>query len=406
MLTVPKTTEERDEILRNPHPPIRGCLIAHFPYTPEMDEEHFQPQLKPLQVAICNIPKWAKEELPRVFMSLGQVLHIPQESREMVRKDVRGTIMWKEEEELPDTILVTILHKSTTCKVRKPRPRKTEEELPHEEEEQLRKYLVETTISGNWSTDRSGEQTENRADSYNAEKTLPTAEKGKVGSEEKNTGLETSIDSPPKDNERERLEQTRTEDDIQQILHTMEQINISQNRVVETQSEPTPDWLKEAHDSVSDSSLQLLPNTNGEWPRASRRVVTSARRGLSRDGRPGGREEQRGAAAKIQTKGNRLPIYQRPCSRFLTPTDSSSKSNIQSAEEAIEFQTLLSHFGVMDARDRAEKMVGPKFTRAQAREGILTWSRLDRLYVPEINVLKVIHHAFSSDPITMNFLSC
>ncbi|KAL3700217.1 hypothetical protein R1sor_018239 [Riccia sorocarpa] len=119
MLTVLETTEERDEILRNLHPPppIRGCLIAHFPWTPEMDKENFQPQLKPMQVEICNIPKWAKDELPRVFMILGQVLHIPQESREMVRKDVRGTILWKEEEDLPDTILVTILNKTTTCKV-------------------------------------------------------------------------------------------------------------------------------------------------------------------------------------------------------------------------------------------------------------------------------------------------
>ncbi|KAL3700216.1 hypothetical protein R1sor_018238 [Riccia sorocarpa] len=78
---------------------------------------------------------------------------------------------------------------------------------------------------------------------------------------------------------------------------------------------------------------------------------------------------------------------------ILTSRDSSSPSNIQSEDEALEFQTLCNALGVHDARDVADRRHGPKFTRAQVREGKLIWSRLDRVYVPNIRVLKVTHHA-------------
>ncbi|KAL3694938.1 hypothetical protein R1sor_008589 [Riccia sorocarpa] len=77
----------------------------------------------------------------------------------------------------------------------------------------------------------------------------------------------------------------------------------------------------------------------------------------------------------------------------ISSKDSSSNSNVQTEEEAIEFQALCSSLQVGDARERAEKRLGPKFTRAQVRERRFIWSRLDMIYVPGVlKVEKIIHH--------------
>ncbi|KAL3693758.1 hypothetical protein R1sor_007409 [Riccia sorocarpa] len=73
--------------------------------------------------------------------------------------------------------------------------------------------------------------------------------------------------------------------------------------------------------------------------------------------------------------------------------DSFSTSNVQNEEEALEFQIFCSMMGVRDARDWAKKREGPKFTRAQVRGGRFTWSRIDRLYVPELTVNLVKHYS-------------
>ncbi|KAL3679886.1 hypothetical protein R1sor_022842 [Riccia sorocarpa] len=49
-----------------------GCLVGHFPWTPEMDDEDYVLPLKPIEVEICKMPIWAKEDIPRVFMTIGQ----------------------------------------------------------------------------------------------------------------------------------------------------------------------------------------------------------------------------------------------------------------------------------------------------------------------------------------------
>ncbi|KAL3687192.1 hypothetical protein R1sor_013501 [Riccia sorocarpa] len=92
----------------------------------------------------------------------------------------------------------------------------------------------------------------------------------------------------------------------------------------------------------------------------------------------------------------------------LTSTDSSSTSNVQTGEEALEFHALCNFLGAEDARERAEKRHGPKFTRAQARGGKLTWSRLDRIYVPDIRVRTVTHHGtfWASDHLPATAVLC
>ncbi|KAL3683354.1 hypothetical protein R1sor_001376 [Riccia sorocarpa] len=72
--------------------------------------------------------------------------------------------------------------------------------------------------------------------------------------------------------------------------------------------------------------------------------------------------------------------------------DSSSRSNLQSEEEAANFQALCEGLGVSDARERCLKTQGPKFSRAQFRDGKLLWSRLDRIYVPDWRISRVTHH--------------
>ncbi|KAL3700254.1 hypothetical protein R1sor_018276 [Riccia sorocarpa] len=73
--------------------------------------------------------------------------------------------------------------------------------------------------------------------------------------------------------------------------------------------------------------------------------------------------------------------------------DSSSRSNIQADDEAAVFQDLCNTLGVLDARPLAAKTEDPKFTRAQFRHGKFSWSRIDCIYVPEYNVLKLTHHS-------------
>ncbi|KAL3702069.1 hypothetical protein R1sor_020091 [Riccia sorocarpa] len=62
--------------------------------------------------------------------------------------------------------------------------------------------------------------------------------------------------------------------------------------------------------------------------------------------------------------------------------------------------------GLRDAREIATRREGPRFTRAQTRDGKLTWSRIDRGYVAKDQVTKVIHHSqfWASDHIPLSLL--
>ncbi|KAL3695947.1 hypothetical protein R1sor_010023 [Riccia sorocarpa] len=72
--------------------------------------------------------------------------------------------------------------------------------------------------------------------------------------------------------------------------------------------------------------------------------------------------------------------------------DASSKSLLQGEDEKGEFNALCGNIGVKDAREVATKIEGPRFTRAQKRNGSFTWSRIDRIYTAQPVVGKVKHH--------------
>ncbi|KAL3699690.1 hypothetical protein R1sor_017712 [Riccia sorocarpa] len=54
-LTVLKSRAERDEILRTPHILIRGCTVAHLPWTPEKEADDYYPSLEPTDVEIEDV---------------------------------------------------------------------------------------------------------------------------------------------------------------------------------------------------------------------------------------------------------------------------------------------------------------------------------------------------------------
>ncbi|KAL3696065.1 hypothetical protein R1sor_010141 [Riccia sorocarpa] len=347
----------------------------------------------------------------------------------MVRKDVRRTILWKEGEELLETILVTILHRTTTCRVRRPQPRRKKEQSTDEEEEQLRKFLEETTVRGGRSLERLERRYENNGSEEGISRDLSiSAEGNNAGNADR--GLNGEIVQGRQPREKEAHECRRREEEIQQILHTMENFNIRQNQHEERYREPTPDWLNEAQFSAADNSVYALPDeTHLEAEKIKFLVVVltpdyeviassslGRRRGVALLYRKdikllqSERDDQgRVIWRRFKTEDHEFSIasiyapnesadrivfwrYLRAMlppgqwllavdwNAVLTSKDSSSKTNIQSDAEAAEFRALCMQLGVEDAKELLEKRQGPKYTMVQARGGKITWSRLNRVW--------------------------
>ncbi|KAL3692518.1 hypothetical protein R1sor_006169 [Riccia sorocarpa] len=72
--------------------------------------------------------------------------------------------------------------------------------------------------------------------------------------------------------------------------------------------------------------------------------------------------------------------------------DSNSRSNRQSEDEALHFRNFCVMFDLKDAKEVAARTEGPRYTRAQMRDGKFCWSRLDRLYTSDYTIWKVVHH--------------
>ncbi|KAL3698329.1 hypothetical protein R1sor_012405 [Riccia sorocarpa] len=80
-----------------------------------------------------------------------------------------------------------------------------------------------------------------------------------------------------------------------------------------------------------------------------------------------------------------------------SPRDSSSKSNLLSRQESVNFLTFKSRFNLHDVRECGAEQRGPRYTRMQNRQGKFIWSVLDRFYAP-VSFLgtfhaRMIHHA-------------
>ncbi|KAL3694937.1 hypothetical protein R1sor_008588 [Riccia sorocarpa] len=225
-------------------------------------------------------------------------------------KDVRGTILWKEGDELPDTILVTILHKSTTCKVRKSQPKKKEDTSTEDDEQQLRRYLEEGSVNGGRTSDHSEDQLDNGHNAHEEENSLSIA----TGAQRNSGGLQrtgdANVETRGTNAELQRLEQRRREEEIQQILHTMEQINLRQNYTNDRPREHTPQWLKETQGSSINNSIQIMSNVDNQLQMGTGNTDTRSRRAVRRSNKGGGPrvtkgERQQRARQKMSTAGER-----------------------------------------------------------------------------------------------------
>ncbi|KAL3683820.1 hypothetical protein R1sor_001842 [Riccia sorocarpa] len=77
--------------------------------------------------------------------------------------------------------------------------------------------------------------------------------------------------------------------------------------------------------------------------------------------------------------------------RMIRTVKGDRKRKLQAHQRATTSEPI--EFGLRDARDLTPVRVGPKFSRAQRRNGVLTWSRIDRVYTSDFEVLRIIHHA-------------
>ncbi|KAL3683355.1 hypothetical protein R1sor_001377 [Riccia sorocarpa] len=118
IITMLRSTEDRDKVLKMPHQPIRGCLVAHFAWEPEIDDDNYKPLLTPDWIQICKVPKWAREDIPKIFTRFGQVLSIPQDSRELANRDAMALVLREETVPLPEAITVSLGERRVDCKVR------------------------------------------------------------------------------------------------------------------------------------------------------------------------------------------------------------------------------------------------------------------------------------------------
>ncbi|KAL3687193.1 hypothetical protein R1sor_013502 [Riccia sorocarpa] len=143
------------------------------------------------------------------------------------------------------------------------------------------------TVTGDWITDRSGCEPEYSGNEEGAAKSKHTTAEERQMLEGTNERTGTNSRGPAGGKDLEAFQRRTTEDDIQQILHNMEQFNIRQNRFEEPRRELTPDWLKETQDSNTDGSLLVIPFEAGRMQGAGRGGSTVTRRATNRTGRTG-----------------------------------------------------------------------------------------------------------------------
>ncbi|KAL3681276.1 hypothetical protein R1sor_024232 [Riccia sorocarpa] len=128
-LTMLKTRQDRDVVLSHVHPHIRGCVVAHMQWTLDMDMVGYKPKMKPLEVEVSYLPKWAKKELPKVFLSLGPVLSFPPETQEMLQSSVMATILWDQVKSLPDSVFLSLAGCKYKCQLRKVMHKKEDDDI-------------------------------------------------------------------------------------------------------------------------------------------------------------------------------------------------------------------------------------------------------------------------------------
>ncbi|KAL3677816.1 hypothetical protein R1sor_020772 [Riccia sorocarpa] len=156
-LTILKTKEDKETILSHVHANIRGCVVAHLPWSSEMDVIGYSPSLKPMEVALSGVPTWAKPDIPKIFLMLGPGTSLPLESREMVHKDIVATILWDEAKDLPKSMLVCIAGCDFKCEVRKVVQKKTTDDTEHSDQEDTGEDNQKNNVEDNRTLIKAGE---------------------------------------------------------------------------------------------------------------------------------------------------------------------------------------------------------------------------------------------------------
>ncbi|KAL3693516.1 hypothetical protein R1sor_007167 [Riccia sorocarpa] len=478
-----------------------------------MDDDTYIPTAKPLLVQISRVPLWAKEDLPKIFRKLGQVLQIPQESRELVKRAVKALILWNEGDRLPDSILVAMGERQVWCNVRALKRKLSEDDSsdsevedadplppPSKRETQGAALKPQTsnmeTSTRTQTTDTTDQDERIRraveaipqargttwidpiAEALASRDNLPlqySAHRSALGGHQNATAAPLpntvphssscprveaaagSIDTPSwlKDSADQGAGCTDNEADSplgsapvqrgltkstprtyrrtppRQSLKNGPRGKVGKTTTRTIHSPPQcddirKDWRASSSkkrrfgqgegETISEPSLELNLCTPGDH-RISRRGVALLFKNefqlLSSGHDDAGRfvwgryqagDKQIHVAsiyAPNQTE-DRIPFWDRlrlelPSANWFamgdwnavdTSVDSSSRTNVQSEEEAQFFQEMCNTLGMKDTRLWAEKTEGPRFSRAQFREGRFTWSRIDRIYSPDCQIVK------------------
>ncbi|KAL2650711.1 hypothetical protein R1flu_018839 [Riccia fluitans] len=75
---------DRDSALSVKVASIRSSTAVHCTWTPECKNVNFRPPEAPTWVQLTGIPTWLKDSVPRIFKTIGPLLHLPLATRNLV----------------------------------------------------------------------------------------------------------------------------------------------------------------------------------------------------------------------------------------------------------------------------------------------------------------------------------
>ncbi|KAL3698892.1 hypothetical protein R1sor_012968 [Riccia sorocarpa] len=344
ILTVLVTADAREEVLKQSHQSIKGCLVAHFPWSPDMETPEYNPVLKPIQVEVERIPKRVKEDLIKILSRLGQVLHIPPDSRDLVYKGVTATILRDENEPLPDVLIVNALGCQFRCPVRE-----VKKEIPEDEESGTGlggaagkadegNDAVQSAIRNRNDRRASASNNVSNHDQFGYET---------AAADEEVIGRQLDINAVPS---------VQVHEDLTEI-------------VVHTRGEGVlNEGERSRHNRTNLSEGEVVPETQFSTPRDTQGKLWTRRKDV-----------QPKAKKKLGTRK--------------TMTEGEGRKDRDNATvKKRRMQIPLRALRLSDAREQALKREGPRFSRCQTRDGRFTWSRIDRIYSSSLLPKKVAHH--------------
>ncbi|KAL3686980.1 hypothetical protein R1sor_013289 [Riccia sorocarpa] len=393
ILTVLTSGEARDEILQNPHAQIRGCLVAHLPWTPEMDIEDYKPTAKPVQIEISGVPKCAvkrvveQEEEEKESTKEGEVGSTNSEGN---KKDSQLEISQPREGNGGVDLNIRLL----------PSTQGVNEGGNAEDQDGRR-------VGG-----RIQEQNDVGVQQRNVEARRAHERQGIPQLEEQGSNAQISANNGPNRRNREDWElQNSRPEDIQ-----MQDTEERQEEGAGDQRQKRRKFLQTAAQQRSEPITDLNFSSVGRKGGTAlliKKEVQVLESGADVQGRmvwiKGLWGQQTCSIASIYAPNdtayrvlfwdflkNELPegswVLAGDWNAVSSQIDASSKSAVQGEEESGKFNALCARFGINDAREGALKKEGPRYTRAQIRDKKFTWSSIDRVYTSRFLATNVKHH--------------